>query len=190
VPESARPEGEEEGTLDLDKEAVMKRTGVAAAVVVLLVTVASGSSRSLAPAEQGKSGGNGADAIKAVADAYVKAALAGDAKGVAALYADDAIEMPPNVPMIKGRAAIQQYYEKEFGSGTTMNSFTLTHLDTYAMGDRGYDVGTYRQSVTPKGMTTALNDTGKYTVILKRSAGTWQIASAIYNSDQAPAAGK
>jgi uncharacterized protein (TIGR02246 family) len=160
----------------------MKRTGVAAAVVVLLVTVASGSSRSLAPAEQG--GGNAADAVKAVADAYVKAALAGDAKGIAALYTDDAVEMPPHAPMIKGRAAIQQYYEKEFAAGATMNSFTLTHLDTHAMGDRGYDVGTYRQSVTPKGMTTAQNDTGKYTVILKRSSGAWQVAFAIYNSDQ------
>ncbi len=162
----------------------MKRTAVAAAVVVLLVTVASGSGRSLALAEQEKSGGNAADAIKAVGAAYVKAALAGDAKGVAALYTDDAIEMPPNAPMIKGRTAIQQYYEMEFGSGTTMNSFTLTHLDTYAMGDRGYDVGTYQQSVTPKGMTAALTATGKYTVILKRSKGTWQVAVAIYNTDQ------
>ena len=164
----------------------MKSTGIAAAVVVLLVTVASGSSRSVAPVRQAQGGGNAADGIKAVADAYVKAAMAGDAKAIAALYADDAIEMPPNAPMIKGRAAIQQYYEQEFGSGTTMNSFTLTHLDSYAMGDRGYDVGTYRQSVTPKGMTTALNDTGKYTVIVKRSAGAWLVAFAIYNSDQPP----
>jgi uncharacterized protein (TIGR02246 family) len=162
----------------------MKHAGFAAAVVVLLVAVASGSSRSLASAGQARGGGNAADAVKAIADGYVKAALAGDAKGIAALYAEDAIEMPPHTPMIKGRAAIQQYYEKEFGAGTTMNSFTLTHLDTYAMGERGYDVGTYRQSVTPKGMTDALTDAGKYTVIVKRSGGTWQVAFAIYNSDQ------
>jgi hypothetical protein len=37
----------------------------------------------------------GADtAIRAIADQYVKATLAGDAKAIAALYTDDAVEMP------------------------------------------------------------------------------------------------
>jgi uncharacterized protein (TIGR02246 family) len=164
----------------------MRTTGVAAAVVFFVVTVTGGAGLSPAPAGAGQARGNAVDAIKAVADAYVKAALAGDAKGVAALYAEDAIEMPPHQPMIKGRAAIQQYYEKEFSAGMKMNTFTVTHLDAQAMGDRGYDVGTYQQSVTPKGMTDAQNDTGKYTVILKQTAGAWQIAYAIYNSDQPP----
>ena len=164
----------------------MRTTGVAAAVVLLVVSAAGALGRSPAPAEQGEGRGGTVDAIKAVADAYVKAVLAGDAKGVAALYAEDAIEMPPHQPMIKGRAAIQQYYEKELGSGMTMNTFTVTHLDSQAIGDRGYDVGTYQQSVTPKGATAAQNDTGKYTVILRRAAGAWQVVYAIYNSDQPP----
>ena len=48
-------------------------------------------------------------AVKQVADDYVKATLAGDAKAIAALYTEDAVEMPPNVPSVKGRAAIEQY---------------------------------------------------------------------------------
>jgi uncharacterized protein (TIGR02246 family) len=163
----------------------MRTTGVAAAIVLLVVTVAVGVGRSSAFAEQGQ-GRGGADAIKAVADAYVKAALAGDAKAIAALYTDDAVEMPPHEPMVKGRAAIQQYYEKEFGSGMKMNSFTVTHIETQASGDHGYDVGTYQQSVTPKGATAAMTDSGKYTVIVKRSGGAWKVAYAIYNSDQPP----
>ena len=162
----------------------MRTTGVAAAIVLLVVTVAVGVGRSIASAEEGQ-GRGGADAIKAVADAYVKAALAGDAKAIAALYTDDAIEMPPNEPMVKGRAAIQQYYEKEFG-GMKMNSFTIAHIDTHASGDSGYDVGTYQQSVTPKGATAPVTGGGKYTVIVKRSAGAWKVAYAIYNSDQPP----
>jgi uncharacterized protein (TIGR02246 family) len=139
-----------------------------------------------APATGGKSaaGPSGVDAIKAVADAYVKATLAGDAKAIAALYTDEGVEMPPNQPMVKGRSAIQQYYEKEMGSGAMFNSFMLTHLDTHASGDRGYDVGTYRQSLTLKGATSPVSDSGKYTVIFKRSADGWKVAYAIYNSDQ------
>jgi uncharacterized protein (TIGR02246 family) len=161
----------------------MRTTGVAAAIVVFVVALAGGAGRSAVLA-QGK--GGQADAIKALADSYVKAALAGDAKAIAALYTDDAIEMPPNAPMIKGRAAIEQYYVKEFGSGGKMNSFTITHIDTQTGGDVGFDVGTYQQSFTPKGAPSPLNDTGKYTVVVKRVAGTWKVAYAIYNSNQPP----
>ncbi len=59
----------------------------------------------------------------------------------------------------------------------------MTHLESHAVGDNGYDVGTYRQSVTPTG-GAALSDTGKYVVILKRSAGSWKVAYAIYSSDK------
>ena len=150
---------------------------------VLLITVLLGS---IVPtATQQRPGGGESAAITAVADAYVKASLAGDVKGIVALYADDAVELPPNEPLVKGRAAIEQYYQKQFGSGK-MATFTLTHLDTRASGDIAYDVGTYRQSLTPAGSTTPVNDSGKYTVILKRSAGAWKVAYAIYNSDQPP----
>jgi uncharacterized protein (TIGR02246 family) len=133
--------------------------------------------------EQSTSSG---EAIKQVADAYVKAMLAGDAKAIAALYTEDAVEMPPNVPSFKGRAAIEQYYVKLFSGGTKVGQFALTHLESRAVGDTGYDVGSYQQSMNPPGQTTATSDTGKYVVILRRSQGAWKIAYAIYNSDQAP----
>ena len=120
-------------------------------------------------------------AIKAVADQYVKATLAGDAKAIASLYTEDAVEMPPNEPPIKGRAAIQQHYEKLFTMGK-ISGFTLNHLDTQSSGNIGYDVGTYNQRMTPAG-GSEMAETGKYTVVLRRSGGEWKIAYAIYNSD-------
>lgn len=120
-------------------------------------------------------------AIKAVADQYVKAGLAGDAKAIAALYTADAVEMPPNRPPVKGRAAVQQFYEQQFKAGK-ITDFVLDHLETRAVGDTGYDVGTYRQKMTPA-TGQAVNDTGKYIVILKRTEGAWKVAYAIYNSD-------
>jgi uncharacterized protein (TIGR02246 family) len=165
------------------------RTGLSGALLLLGFAAAVVSAQAPATSGKASAGPAGADAVKAVADAYVKAALAGDAKAIAALYTEDAVEMPPNQPMIKGRAAIQQYYEKEMSSGMKMNSFTLTHLDTHAVGDRGYDVGTYRQSVTPTGATAPVSESGKYTVIVKRSGTGWLVAYAIYNSDQPPPKG-
>jgi uncharacterized protein (TIGR02246 family) len=123
-------------------------------------------------------------AIVKVADAYVKASLAGDAKAIAALYTEDAVEMPPHHPPVKGRTAIEQHYVKELAEGK-LTSFTIQHVESRASGDIGYDVGTYRQSFKPT-TGSAVDGTGKYTVILKRMGTDWKVAYAIYNSDTPP----
>ena len=46
------------------------------------------------------------------ADAYLKAVVAGDAKAVAAMFDDDAIVMPPNQQLLRGKLAIQHFYGK------------------------------------------------------------------------------
>jgi uncharacterized protein (TIGR02246 family) len=135
-------------------------------------------------AQPGRGGGANDPAIIAVADQYVKATLAADAKAIAALYTDDAVEMPPNEPAVKGKAAIQQLYEKNFKSAK-IGPFTLTHQESRASGDTGYDVGTYRQIMTPAD-GSPIKDSGKYVVIHKRTGGSWKIAYAIYNSDLPP----
>ena len=126
-----------------------------------------------------------ADVVK-VAEAYVKASLAGDVKSIVALYTDDAIEMPPFQPMIKGKAAIEQYDTKEMAAPTKLKSFALTHIESKTSGDIGYDVGTYTQTVSDG--KESMNDAGKYTVIVKRVGGDWKVAYAIYNSDSRPPA--
>ena len=138
-----------------------------------------------APAAAQTPGASAADieaALRAVADQYVKATLAGDAKAIANLYTEDAVEMPPNMAPVKGRQAILQYYEKQFASGKIAR-FSLTHLESRALGATGYDVGTYQQNVAPTA-GAAMDDTGKYVVILKRIDGRWRVAYALYNSDQ------
>lgn len=155
-----------------------------AALVGFIAAVLCSSSLVLRPSAQAPTGKspNIDAAIKAVADEYVKATLAADPKAIAALYTDDAVEMPPNLPAVKGRAAIQQFYEQQFAAGKIAR-FSLTHLETRAVGDAGYDVGTYQQNLVPTG-GPAVDDTGKYTVILKRTGGRWRVAYAIYNSDR------
>jgi uncharacterized protein (TIGR02246 family) len=154
-----------------------------AALVVVSLLLLNGSS--VSPAAQTPAKGSPTAAIHAIADAYVQASLKGDAKALAALYTDDALEMPPNAPIVKGKPAIEQYYQKLFGSGMKVTTFSLSHIETQAVGDNAYDVGTYRQNLTPPN-ATAGTDTGKYTVILKRSGGAWKVAYAIYNSDLPP----
>jgi uncharacterized protein (TIGR02246 family) len=124
-------------------------------------------------------------AVVKVSDDYTKATLAGDVKAIAALYTDDAMELPPNHPPIKGRAAIEAYYTAEFAAAK-LTAFTLTHWESAVHGDAAFDVGAYKQTIKP-GEGAAMNQTGKYTVILKKVGGAWKVAYAIYNSDEPPA---
>ena len=101
------------------------------------------------------------------------------------MYTDDAVEMPPYEPLVKGKAAIEQYYTKQMSGPAKLKSMNLTHIESKASGDIGYDVGTYTQTITDG--QHSMDDTGKYTVILKRVGSAWKVAYAIYNSDKQPA---
>jgi len=120
-------------------------------------------------------------AIRQVADAYTAAMLAGDATAAAAIYGDDAVEMPPGVPPIRGRAAIEQYFRGMFG-GCRFTTFTLSHSEARASGDVAFIAGTSKATVTPNGGPPVTED-GKYLVVLKRSGGAWKVAYSIHNAD-------
>ena len=118
--------------------------------------------------------------------AYQAAAGAQDAGGMAKLYAPDGVEMPPNAPAVKGRAAIEAFH-KAFSKQWMVHGMTLAATETKVMGDTAYDVGTYKQGLMPQSGGGIINDSGKYIVLLKKDAsGTWWITHAIYNSDNPP----
>jgi uncharacterized protein (TIGR02246 family) len=119
--------------------------------------------------------------IVTVANAYVTAMLASDAASAAALYREDAVEMPNCGPLVKGRPAIEQYF-RGLMKEVKITAFVLTHMESAISGDTAYDVGTYTQRLsTPGGI---VDDTGKYVVMLKRTGGDWKVAYSIHNSDR------
>jgi uncharacterized protein (TIGR02246 family) len=144
-------------------------SAVAVAVVVIAVAVVGAQSKT----DQGSPGTVDAG-FRALSEQFTKAAVAGDAKAIAALYADDGVEMRPDMPPLKGRAAIQQFYEKMIASAT-INKLTTSHSEMRAFGDTGYDVGTFTQTYTPTN-AKPMNTTGKYVAIVKRVGGAWKIA--------------
>ena len=118
--------------------------------------------------------------------AYEKAAAAQDAAAIAKLYAADGVEMPPNAPTAKGRAAIEGFH-KAFGQQFMVHGFSLAATETRVIGDTAYEVGTYKQSLMSQKGGGMLDDKGKYIVLLKKDAsGNWAITHSIYNSDNPP----
>lgn len=122
--------------------------------------------------------------VAKVADAFAAAMNAGDAAAAAAVFAEDGVEMPPDRPAIRGRAAIEQYYREVFAGPVKLSAFRLTHREGKVAGDVAYLSGDSKVTVTLPG-AVPLEQSGKYLVVLKRSGGKWLVADAIHNADEA-----
>ena len=100
-----------------------------------------------------------------------------DAAKLAGFYTEDAVVMPPNLPMVKGRAAIEAHFKGEFQQGFT--NLKLTPMESAISGSQGFEAGT--GTVTVAGGRT---ENGKYLVVFKQVGGAWKIAYDINNADQ------
>src|SRR5688572_6828731 len=122
--------------------------------------------------------------LKADLQKWMEDINSGNADGVAAQYAEDALLMPPNAPTAKGRAAIRDAVAKEAAGmkagGVTLKSSANTGVGV--IGDHAWMSGTY--AVTDaKGATV---DVGKYLSVHKKVNGTWLYIRDIWNSDNPP----
>ena len=123
--------------------------------------------------------------IDDVRNRYVAAYNAGDAAGVAALFAEDAVSMPDHAPALVGRAAIENSIKQTFAQNSV--NITVTPGETEITGDIAHEHGTFSITVTPKAGGNAMTETGKYLVILKRgSDGTWLVHHDIDNTNAPP----
>ena len=123
--------------------------------------------------------------VAEVRNKYVAAFNAGDAAGVAALFAEDAVSLPAHHAALEGRAAIESYMRDTFAQYTT--NITVTPGETEVVGDIGHEHGAFTITMTPKTGGNAMTDTGKYLVVLKRgSDGRWLLHHDIDNTTAPP----
>ena len=103
-----------------------------------------------------------------------------DAAGIAALYAEDGAVMPPNAPISKGRAAIQQTWASMMQTPGFNLAITPEQIVVSSSGDMALDRGTYNLTVAPN--DTTQTDTGKYVVVWRKIGSEWKAAADIFNS--------
>ena len=104
---------------------------------------------------------------------------AGDAAGLAALYATDGVLHPPNSAPVDGREAIEAFWAAVMESG---GSTELTVKDMHAMGESAAEVGMWVGTAADGSHA----DHGHYTLIYTQVDGQWLIASDMWNSDMSP----
>ena len=125
-------------------------------------------------------------AIRGHVDHWLQLVKAKDAAGIAKLYAEDGAVMPPNAPIGKGRAAIQQTWASMMGTPGFDLTFAPEQIIISSSGDMALDQGTYTLTIAPAGTTQT--DTGKYVVVWRKIGGDWKAVADIFNSDL-PASG-
>src|SRR4051794_36086429 len=124
-------------------------------------------------------------AIRGGVERWLQLVKAKDAAGISQLYTEDGAVMPPNAPIGKGRAAIQQTWASMMGTPGFDLTFTPEQILVSASGDMALDRGTYQLTVlAPSGKPQ--RDTGKYVVVWRKAGGEWKAAADIFNSDLPP----
>ena len=95
-------------------------------------------------------------------------------------YAPDAVVMPPNSEVVRGREALIAFNE----NFPPYEDLRFTHVEVDGAGDIAYVYGTYLMVMAaPEGEEPA-QDRGKYIEIWRRQPdGSWKVALDIFNSD-------
>ena len=116
--------------------------------------------------------------IAAVNRQFEEAARKGDLDRLASLYTPDAIALPPDGPMVKGRDSIKQMWggiAQQLG----LKDVRLDTLDLEVSGDTAHEVGEATLAVA--GGTAVV----KFVVVWKRVGGQWRLHRDIWNTKAA-----
>lgn len=118
-----------------------------------------------------------------LAKAWERAYNTSGAAAVAAMYVEEGMRMPPDMPTVKGREAIQAQVQGGIDQGLV--KVQIDSVETIEMGDLAVLRGTW------KGMDAEGNgiSEGKWANTLKKIDGKWFIYYDIWNMDAAAADG-
>ncbi len=105
------------------------------------------------------------------------------ADGYASFVTEDAVYLPPNAVLVKGRAGI-----REMTLGLTMAedfsiTWSATSINVAADGKQAYGIGKYEYSLKDDA-GNPVTDIGKWVDVFEKQAdGSWLCSVVIYNSD-------
>ena len=117
-------------------------------------------------------------------DEYADACHAGDYERWMALWLDDGIQMPPDVPPRYGKEAIGEAMKPSFDNFIMRNMVNHT-AEVRICGDEAYSYGVYSFDLTPKAGGETVTLSGKFLDILKKQAdGSWKIAVDCHNYNE------
>ena len=105
---------------------------------------------------------------------------AGNAAGVAALYTEDGMILPPDTTSVQGRDSIKAWVEKDIAANKG-NKVQIATVESSQSGDLGFARGTFKfLDASGKAFVE-----GKWIEVRKKVGGKWYISRDIWNTDTA-----
>jgi uncharacterized protein (TIGR02246 family) len=125
-------------------------------------------------------------AIRDASKRWLGMFTARDSNGIASLFADDGMEMPPNTKAMKGpdevRKGMGEFFRTAKDLKLTFEPAVITVADA---GDIAVERGTYQLTMAgPKGKP--IQDHGNYVTAWKKVNGQWKILADINTSEVTP----
>jgi ketosteroid isomerase-like protein len=101
-----------------------------------------------------------------------------DAAGIARCYSEDAVVMPPNQDLIRGRNNIEGFWRGIMTAGVKSVRLESQNIEQY--GEVVAEVGRFTVLVE----RDQVIDEGKYLVLWKQESGQWKLFRDIWNSSR------
>ncbi len=120
-------------------------------------------------------------ALRRVAQDWAQACNTKQLDDLVDLYLPDATLLRPNVPPVRGTAAIREFFFGVLDAG--MSEVELEPVRSELFGEFGYEAGRCK-SLVPSAVGKRREERGKYLVMLNRQAnGEWKIVADSWSSD-------
>ncbi len=121
--------------------------------------------------------------------AWLDAMKANDAQALGRLVTEDAVLMPPNQPVVVGRAAVVDWFAGVVRQART-TGVGVPQREVIVAGDWAIERGSFTWKVAPTAGGAPIEDRGNFLAIYQRQTdGAWRVTRNIWNSTlPAPAA--
>jgi ketosteroid isomerase-like protein len=137
------------------------------------------------PQKSGQAGSQTPDvrpAVDSAANRLLAALRTDSPDSLVALLADDVIIMPPNEPVLKGKAAVRTWYEA-FVKQMHTSSLTISDRELLIGGDYATEVAGFEWTLVPAGGGAPMVDRGSYMQVWHRQPdGRWVFSREVWNS--------
>ena len=120
--------------------------------------------------------------IRRADDTFEATFARGDTQGLAQLYTENGMLLPPGSDMIQGRPAIASFWQEVMNRDVKQVNLEIIEVEQYDA--TAVEIG----RVVLRNEANEVIDRGKYVVIWKQEDGTWKLHRDIWNSSNLPAA--
>lgn len=123
-------------------------------------------------------------AVKDTEAAWLQDAVLKDPAKFASYYADNALVLSPNQPLVEGKDKIQAGLTTLMADPNFALTFHSSRVDAAKGGDFVYTVGAYSRTVSDPKTQQPVTDKGNYLTVWKKQAGgTWKVVTDMDNSE-------